>query len=453
MSAVKNQKIAATRKATRAKREGQQCRTFELKVDKSKLSKTMLGMLKLLFLQAKWFCNMIIGSADVFAFDSSITQVEVKKGETTEKRELDLLSSQMKQGLLDRIKQDIIDLAKKKKKGQKVGRLKFKKKVQSIPLKQYQNTYKIEFSNKIHIQNLTGWIKVRGLKQLPKDAEFASAVLLWKQGDFYLHVTVYTAKQEKHVPEKSIGLDLGIKHQLTLSAGIVVDYAIKMPKNLRRLYRILARKAKGSKNSLKVRTKIQKRFTTWTNRKHDVSHKITHVLTSRYKYVCYQKDPVRNWQHIWGTRILDTNIGGLLTELEKKSVTPCPVGQWVATTKRCHKCHYILEAPVPLSERIFRCPKCSYSADRDGNASASIEDLGLELNQHQHYYMFSQSGAERITIPVEASTATRNKALQDDLVATLSRIPFVRARALDEAGSLRLKSWKSHKEAQSFSLG
>ena len=136
-------------------------------------------MLKLLFLQAKWFCNMIIGSADVFAFDSSITQVEVKKGETTEKRELDLLSSQMKQGLLDRIKQDIIDLAKKKKKGQKVGRLKFKKKVQSIPLKQYQNTYKIEFSNKIHIQNLTGWIKVRGLKQLPKDAEFASAVLLW----------------------------------------------------------------------------------------------------------------------------------------------------------------------------------------------------------------------------------------------------------------------------------
>ena len=452
----KNQKIAATRKATRAKREQQHCRTYELKVDKSKLSKRMASMLKLLFLQAKWFCNMIIGCADVFAFDSSITQVEVKKGETTEKRELDLLSSQMKQGLLDRIKQDIIDLAKKKKKGQKVGKLKFKKSIRSIPLKQYNNTYAIDFStNKIHIQNITGWIKVRGLKQLPKDAEFASAVLLWKQGDFYLHITIYTAKQEKHVPEKSIGLDLGIKHQLTLSAGIVVDYAIKMPKNLRRLYQILARKAKGSKNSLKVRTKIQKRFAIWTNRKHDVSHKITHVIISRYKYVCYQKDPVRNWQRIWGTRILDTNIGGLLTELEKKSVTPCPVGQWVATTKRCHKCHYILEAPVPLSERVFRCPKCSYIADRDGNASASIEDLGLELNQHQYYYLLSQSGAERITIPVETSAATRNKVLNDDLVATLNRIPFVRARALNEAGSLNSKSCtsQSHKEAQGFSLG
>ena len=408
-----------------------------------------------MFLQAKWFCNTILGSADVFTFDTSIKQAQVKKGESIETRKLDLLSSQMKQGLHEWIKHDITGPAKKKKKGQKVGKLKFKKSVQSIPLKQYLNTYKIEFPNKVHIQNLTGWIKVRGLKQLPKGAEFASAVLLWKQGDFYLHVTVYTAKQEKYVPEKSIGIDLGIKHQLTLSAGIVIDYTIKMPKNLRRLYQILARKAKGSKNSLKVKTKIQKRFSNWTNHKHDVSHKITHFLTSRYKYVCYQKDPVRNWQRIWGTRILDTNIGGLLTELEKKSVTSCPVGQWVATTKRCHKCHYILEAPVPLSERIFRCPKCSYIADRDLNASDSIEDLGLELNQHQYYYVFSQSGAERITIPVETSTATRNKVLHDDLVATLNRIPFVRARALNEAGSLNPKSCaaQSHKEAQGFSLG
>ena len=127
--------------------------------------------------------------------------------------------------------------------------------------------------------------------------------------------------------------------------------------------------------------------------------------------------------------------------------------QWIATTKRCHKCHFILATPVPLRERIFRCPNCSYVADRDGNASDSIEDLGLELNQHQYYYVFSQSGTERIVVPVETSTATRNKELDDDLVATLNRIPFVRASALDEAGSLKLKSWEPKTEAQGFSLG
>ena len=204
-------------------------------------------MLQLLFLQAKWFCNMILASEDVFTFDTSITQVQVKKGETKETRKLDLLSSQMKQGLHDQIKQDIYDLAEKKKKGQKVGRLKFKKSVRSIPLKQYKNTYVVEFPNKVHIQNIMGWIKVRGLKQLPKDADFTNAVLLWKHGDFYLHVAVYTAKKENYVPEKSIGIDLGIMHQLTLSAGIVVDYTIKMPANLRRLYQNLSRKVPGSK--------------------------------------------------------------------------------------------------------------------------------------------------------------------------------------------------------------
>ena len=56
-------------------------------------------------------------------------------------------------------------------------------------------------------------------------------------------------------------------------------------------------------------------------------------------------------------------------------------------------------------------------------------------------------------MPVETSAATRNKELQDDLVATLNRIPFVRARALKEAGSLKLKSWEPKTEAQGFSLG
>ena len=161
----KNQKIAATRKATRERRKGQQCRTYEVKVDKPKLSKTMANTLKLLFLQAKWFCNMVLASTDVFAFDTSIKQGEVKKGETKETRELNFLSSQMKQGLHERIKQDIYGLAEKKKKGKKVGQLKFKKTLQSIPLKQYNNTYKIDSkTNKISIQNIKGWIKVRGLK-------------------------------------------------------------------------------------------------------------------------------------------------------------------------------------------------------------------------------------------------------------------------------------------------
>ena len=79
---------------------------------------------------------------------------------------------------------------------------------------------------------------------------------LWKHGNFYLHVTVYIAKKKKYIPEKSTGIVFGIKHQLTFSTGKAINYTIKMPANLRRLYQSLAWKVPGSKNYVKNMTKI-----------------------------------------------------------------------------------------------------------------------------------------------------------------------------------------------------
>ena len=226
-----------------------------------------------------------------------------------------------------------------------------------------------------------------------------------------------------------------------------------MPATIRALYQSLSRKTRGSKNYYKTLSKLQKCFAVWTNRKQDIINKLTHVLTTRYKYLCYQRDPFKNWQRVWGTRVLDTNIGGLLTKLDKHSMTPCPVNQWIATTKRCHKCHFVLDTPVGLAERVFSCPKCLLLMDRDWSASCCIEDLGLELNNAKYFFIYRST--VRIATPVETSASTRNKELDDDLVATLNLIPFVRARALDEAGSLNPESCasQSHKEAQGFSLG
>ncbi len=72
-------------------------------------------------------------------------------------------------------------------------------------------------------------------------------------------------------------------------------------------------------------------------------NKITHILTTSYQLICYQEDPIKNWQRLWGSKILNTNLGALLRTLEKKALTPCPVGQWTATTKCCHNCGTILK--------------------------------------------------------------------------------------------------------------
>jgi transposase len=424
----KNEQIKSSIKATREKRKRQLCRVFRLKVDKSKLSKQAFHHLKQLFLQAKWFSNAILASEDVFAFDSKVKTVPVKVGQQIEQRNLTVLSSQMKQALLKQIQRDIQNLAKKRAKGYKVGRLKFKKCVQTIPLKQYNNTYTIHRRNQVKIQGLGRRIKVRGLQQIPEDADYANANLIWKHDDFFLHVTTYIEKKKQNVPRTSLGIDFGIKHQLTLSNGLSINYNITIPPKLRAQYKKLSRKRLGSKNYVKEQLKLQKSFSVWNNRKKDVINKIAHVLTTSYQVICYQKDPIKNWCRLWGSEILNTTIGALLKALEKKALTPCPVNQWAATTKHCHKCGTIRKESLELSERTFRCSNCSLIIDRDYNAAKSIEKLGLLENNRFH--LINELGAERIEVtPRETNTPTQTNA---ELINRLNQIPFVRASAVCE---------------------
>jgi hypothetical protein len=58
----KNAKIREKRKQTLLRRKSQETKTFELKLDKSKISKTKLAILNRLFLEAKWFTNYIIAN-------------------------------------------------------------------------------------------------------------------------------------------------------------------------------------------------------------------------------------------------------------------------------------------------------------------------------------------------------------------------------------------------------
>jgi len=51
----KNAKTREKRKQTLIRRKSQEARTFELKMDKSKISKITLTLLNRLFLEAKWF--------------------------------------------------------------------------------------------------------------------------------------------------------------------------------------------------------------------------------------------------------------------------------------------------------------------------------------------------------------------------------------------------------------
>lgn len=207
---MKNQNTSNSLKLTREKRKSQTCKVYELKIIKSKLPKLAKEHLKLLFLEGKWLYNSVLSSEDIKNYNTKIKEVNIKVLDHQEPRNLKSISSQMKQSIRDRTFQNILNLSKAKEKGIKIGRLKFKSFINSIPLKQNDVTYKVlKASNSVKIQGLKKPVKVKGIQQIPKDAEFANALLIQKAGDYYFKITTYVPKVKKNIPNKSIGIDMG----------------------------------------------------------------------------------------------------------------------------------------------------------------------------------------------------------------------------------------------------
>ena len=165
----------------------------------------------------------------------------------------------MKQALLDRVQANIRSLATKKKQGEKIGKLRFRVIVKSIPLKQFGNTYDLPQHNRLRLVKHKKLIKIRGMDQVPKEAEFANANLLQRHGDYFLHVTGYVPKKKKvHDKKTLIVFDAGLKKQFTFSNGLELAYRIPITKNIKDRHRDLSRTQKRSRNRYKKRIDCKK---------------------------------------------------------------------------------------------------------------------------------------------------------------------------------------------------
>lgn len=195
----KSDAIKATLKATKTKRKTQMCRVYETKIDISHLNHTTQKHLNRLFLEGKWLRNHVLSQTKIFGMDDKIHEVPVKVRDLFEIRELNCLSSQMRQSIIERIQDDIRGLAEKKKKGYKVGKLKYKSEMQSIPLKQFGNTFKILDNKYVHVQGIKQKLKVIGLKQIPVGSDIANGTLIRRNGDYYLSITTYQEKKNQYL--------------------------------------------------------------------------------------------------------------------------------------------------------------------------------------------------------------------------------------------------------------
>ena len=375
MSEEKNLKIKDTLRATKERRSQMDCRVFCVKIQENRLSRAKGEKLSRCFLEAKWLRNAVVATDTLSLEDTSSVQVKVNN--KFETREISNLSSQMKQSVVDSVKTDVCNLSKAKKSGLKVGRLQFKKECNEINLKQFGCTYKIKSHNKISVQNI-GVLVVNGLEQINLDeVEFANAKLIKKPSGFYIHITIYTKKQSQSNTEKEvIGLDMGIKDQLTFSNGVKVNFYLEESEQLKGLMRKLSRQVKGSNQYKQTLNRIKRIFEHQNNKKNDVVNKLNSVLKKNY-IICFQDELLNSWKRkkskqkfSFGKQVQHGILGRVKSNL-KKNPSNVMLESSVPTTQTCPVCGCLTKHR--LGKRKYHCTNCGYeNPDRDIHSAKNM---------------------------------------------------------------------------------
>ena len=212
-----------------------------------------------------------------------------------------------------------------------------------------------------------------------------------------------------------IGVDLGIKHQVTLSTGEKFQWYIPETDRVKKLQRALSRKEKKSKNYLKTKLLLRKEWEYITNKRKDVLNKMISHL-KRFTLIAVQNDSVKSWHEGWfGKQVQNTGIGGITARL-KNLATLMPVifvDTYEPTTQICSFCKH--RQKISLSERIFRCQNCGKEIDRDVNAARNILRMALEKENSSQ------------TLPVDCGEVTLVE--KETSAALCSKSHFCEARS------------------------
>ena len=384
----KKNKIKESKKLTALRRQSQIVKVYECKIVEKRLNKKQKEELEMLFVEGKRFYNHMLNLRKNQEFrDINVCHLKEVKHFNKNKEEiiskLDYLSAAQKQAIQTRMISNEMVIKSLVKRGyQKRGNLQFKSELNCIPLKQYGQTYRFKSFNKVKIQGISKTVLVRTGNQLQNVNELANANLIKKSDGYYLKVTAYINKEnfkEKPLNGKEIGLDFGIKTNITTSEGEKIDISIEESERLKTLQRELFRRVKGSNNRYKTIKKIQREYQKLSNKKQDKANKIVSKL-KQYETIVIQDEQIANWHKgLFGKQVQNSCMGLVKAKLKQLPQT-IVLDKWIPTTKWCPKCGH--RHNMTLDERTYIC-ECGYQEDRDIHSAKNmlaIKDLVFSNN-------------------------------------------------------------------------
>jgi putative transposase len=270
-----------------------------------------------------------------------------------------------------------------KKRGKRIGKLRYKKIMKIINYN--QSGFKVA-GDKLILSKI-GEMKV--LFHRPLEGEVKGVIIKRGAKGWYAIFQVEVEKKPLERTGRVVGIDLGVEKLVTTTDGVVVENPKvfdKVERKIKILQKTLSKKKNGSRNYEKVREKLAKIYEYVKNLMNDYIHKVTSWLVKQYDEIYVEdlvvKEMVEDGESkVLRKHILHSNFSMFVSHLSYKASR---AGRRVVkvdprnTSKTCAKCGHV-KKDLTLADRVFICPRCDWVADRDYNASLNILRAGSGL--------------------------------------------------------------------------
>jgi len=236
---------------------------------------------------------------------------------------------------------------------------------------------RISFDGKrLHSKGLPGGLLVHMDRNLPKNSIIKSCIFSRNHKSWSISFQIEVSCR-KRLTERSIGIDVGLKHLFTLSTGEQIQnirITKRSKRKLRAKQRALARCKRNSRRRQKVRKQLAYCHVKIKNTRRTYLHQVSRKLVNSYDIIAVEK---LNIKELAQTRlahsVYDASWGILNHMLRYKAEKAG--AQYIQvdpkyTSQDCSECG--TRVPKTLSERIHKCTSCGLILDRDVNAARNV---------------------------------------------------------------------------------
>ena len=280
---------------------------------------------------------------------------------------------------------NIAALSQTKKRGGKIGKLRFKSASRYRTLNFNQSGFKIDREHSTITFSKIGTFPFTMHRPYTRKVK---GVLITRSGDRWY--VIVQAEQEVSEPKRegrSVGIDVGLNSFAVDSDGAVIEnprFHEHSRKKIKTLQQSITRKKRFSQNWKKAKSNLEKVYDHITNQKRDFLHKLSRQYVDTYATICVEDLNIKYLKEKGKSRglhrsIHDASWGRFYSYLAYKA--ECAGTNFMQidprdTTQMCSNCGTIVKKS--LSERVHECPYCGFVADRDYNAAVNIHRVGME---------------------------------------------------------------------------